>query len=136
MRCLIAEDDFVTRNLLARMLLPWGTADIAATGIEAVAAFRKALTLGDAYRVVCLDIEMPGLDGHLALKAIREAELEARVPFAERSVILMVTAREDMRSVLDAFKSDCDGYLLKPVTVAKLRDLLTTSGRIPVPSGI
>jgi len=76
MKCLIVEDDFVARKLLKRYLLSYGDSDIAVDGNEAVEAFRQATDEKESYDLICLDIMMPNMNGHEALRNIRQIESE------------------------------------------------------------
>ena len=71
MRILIVEDDFISRNVLQHILSEFGTCDIAVDGQEAVAAFKRSWGSSSPYDLICMDIMMPGLDGHEALDQIQ-----------------------------------------------------------------
>ncbi len=76
MRILIVEDDFTSRRLLQKILAPYGECDIAVDGKEALEAFTLAVREGRRYRLICLDIMMPEMDGQQVLKKIRQMEKE------------------------------------------------------------
>jgi two-component system, chemotaxis family, chemotaxis protein CheY len=124
MRILIVEDDMTSRLLLKKMLEPFGTCDIAVNGKEALESFRLASEQGNAHNLVCLDIMMPEMDGHAALKAIRGLEAAAgRLP-SQSAKIVMTTALRDIENVTVAYRELCDGYLVKPILRQKLVALL------------
>lgn len=56
MKSLIVEDDFTSRLLMQKFLAPYGESHVAVNGKEAVAAFKNAISLGEPYHLVCLDI--------------------------------------------------------------------------------
>ena len=115
MRALIVEDDFTSRLLLQSFLSPYGECHIAVNGREAVAAFRAAQESGQAYDLICMDIMMPEMDGHSALREIRALE-EARGTLSTKRVkIIMTTALDDEKNVVESLKESCDAYLLKPI---------------------
>ena len=68
MRILIAEDDFVSRQLINKLLSPFGEVEIAANGKEAFTAAKMAYENNHSYDLICLDILLPGLDGQQALQ--------------------------------------------------------------------
>ena len=76
MKFLIVDDDPACREFLVAVLLPYGSCDLAFDGAEAIDAFRLALDDGEPYDLICLDIMMPGVDGHKALDGIRSIEHE------------------------------------------------------------
>ena len=79
MRVLVVEDDFISRRLLCRYLEPHGECDVAVNGNEALSAFKQALSSGQYYDLICLDIMMPGMDGQETLKRMRILEREAGI---------------------------------------------------------
>ncbi len=122
MKILIVEDDFTSRKILTTILQPYGQFDIAVNGVEAVEAFRKALYDGQPYDLICLDIMMPEKDGQVVLKEIRKIEIIKEVEGLDRAKIIMTTALSDSASVMDAFRSQCEAYLPKPIAKKQLLD--------------
>jgi two-component system chemotaxis response regulator CheY len=125
MKTLVVEDDFTCRVLLAELLSPYGQCDVAVDGEEAIAAVQGSLTAGKPYDLVCLDIKMPKLDGRAALKKIRTLEEAAGCwPGNGAARVVMTTSVSDPANIMKAFKDQCDGYLVKPVTEQALQDAL------------
>ena len=122
MKTLIVEDDFMSRKLMFAYLSPLGECDIAANGSEALEAFMMAYEAGKHYDLITLDLMMPEMSGQEVLKRIRRIEEERGHTAAAR--IIMTTALKDGQNVMTAFKSQCDGYLVKPIESEKLRGLL------------
>ena len=124
MKTLIAEDDFVSRVLLQKLLVSYGACHVAVNGNEAVEAVRTALEAGEPYDLICLDIMMPGMDGQDALKEIRRIETAAGVAEPARARIVMTTALADTENVMEAIRGKCSYFLTKPIHQAKLREVL------------
>jgi len=124
MRTLIVEDDFTSRLLLQSLLSRYGECHMAVNGREAVDAFRRATEIGQPYDLVCMDIMMPEMDGQSAVKEIRAYE-EARGTLAAQGVnIIMTTALDDVKSVVESFSLQCDAYVFKPIDAGNLLDHL------------
>ena len=119
---LIVEDDFASRLLLQEYLKKYGTSHIAVNGKEAVMAVSLALEKCEPYDLICLDIMMPEMDGHQALREIRA--LEQASGTTRRSKIIMTTALVDQKNVMDAIRAKCDYFLAKPIRKAALLDQL------------
>jgi two-component system chemotaxis response regulator CheY len=120
MRALIVEDDFTSRLLLQTFISKYGECHVAVNGKEAVAAFRASLANGQPYDVICMDVMMPEMDGRTAISEIRALE-EAGGTFSTHGVkIIMTTALDDPKDVMQAFRVLCDAYLVKPIDTAKL----------------
>lgn len=118
MRILIAEDDFIARQILFNFLTKYGAIDVTDNGREAVRLFGKNLKQGRGYDLVCLDIMMPRLNGHKALEAIRATEEQHQ---ADRAKVIMTTALDDPRNILKSFHNQCDGYITKPYSWDKVK---------------
>ncbi|WP_305043647.1 response regulator [Geoalkalibacter sp.] len=125
MRILIAEDDYTSRRLMQKLLAPFGECDVALNGAEAVAAFEAAHAEGRPYRLICLDIMMPEMDGQQALKILRRREGELGVAPRDEARVLMTTALDQPRDVIEAFyRGGCTDYLVKPIDKQELLDKL------------
>jgi two-component system chemotaxis response regulator CheY len=120
MKTLIVEDDVTSRLLLQELLRDYGSSQVATNGIEAVAAVSAALGSNDPYNLICLDIMMPEMDGQQALKEIRELESQQGRVAKLGARILMTTALHDKDNIMQSFRAQCDGYLVKPIDKRKL----------------
>ncbi|MCE1188874.1 MAG: response regulator [Ignavibacteria bacterium] len=128
MKILIAEDDFTSRIFLQKLLNSFGSCDIVVNGEEAVQAFQIAMEEGIPYDLICLDIMMPEMDGKEALKIIREREKNLNIAPEKETRILMVTALDSPKDVIESYYyGGCTSYLVKPIQksilVKRLRDL-------------
>lgn len=104
---LIIDDDRELCNLIGRSLLAEGMhADCCSTGEAGLARLKEK-----AYRLVILDIMMPGMDGFEALEKIRQ---ESRLP------VLMLTSKSDSASKVRGLRAGADDYLAKPFDMEEL----------------
>lgn len=131
MRALIVEDDRTSRMLLEALLKGHGEVHTAVNGEEGVQAVEAALLARGPFELVCLDIMMPEMDGQEALRKIRALEAKHMIPTARAARIVMTTALADPKNVMEAFREQCDGYLVKPIDKAKLLELLAKLKLIP-----
>lgn len=123
---LLAEDNEVNALLVRTVLERAGqSVSLAASGREAVDAFRAALRAGAAPALVLMDMHMPVMDGCEAIRAIRRME-ERRTKRrgGQRTRILMLSADEQAESRRRAEAAGADGFVAKPVEPAKLVDIL------------
>ena len=105
-------------------------AHIAVNGLEAVEVVRQALAENDPYQLICLDVMMPGLDGHETLRQIRAAEEAKGITSTYGAKIIMATANESIKSVSTAYYGLCDAYLVKPIDRSELLQTLRNLGLI------
>ena len=71
-----------------------------------------------------LNIMMPVMDGKQALSAIRTLERRAGLQDGWGAKIVMTTALGDYDTVRHAFHNQCDGYLVKPLSISRMEALL------------
>lgn len=128
LRVLIVEDDFASRRLLQKIFTPLAEVHVSVDGCEAVTAFEDALSTDQPYHLVCLDIMLPKLDGQDVLKEIRRLESQRGVLSTQGAKVIMVTALKDMKNVMSAYNSLCDGYVAKPITRAGLNQTMVNLG--------
>ena len=120
LKMLIVEDDFPSCEVLKEYLSEYGDCTTTANGIEGVEAFRNALDAGTPYDLVCLDIMMPEMDGHEALRTIRQIEQEHGILDSSGVRVIMTTAKDRSRDMIEAFDEGCASYIIKPVDQEKL----------------
>ncbi|THB67266.1 MAG: response regulator [Desulfovibrio sp.] len=131
MKVLIVEDDFTSRKLLQTILSPYGDCDIAVNGKEAVEAFSQAYASDAPYDLICMDIMMPEMDGQEALKQIRTIERESGVRGAGEVMVIMTTALDDPKNVVEAYyKGGATSYIPKPIDKQLFIHLLRNLGLI------
>jgi len=128
MRILIVDDDFTSRRLLQTFLSEYGQCDVAVNGKEAVEAYRNSMNEWDAYDLICLDIMMPEMDGQQVLKEIRQIEKGSGKDGLDGVKIIMTTALDDSDNIKQAFREQCEVYLVKPIEKQKLLDKLKELG--------
>jgi len=128
MKSLVAEDDATSRKLLQTFLSRFGKCDIAFDGNEAVSAVVLALQSHQEYDLVCMDLRMPQMDGHEAIREIRKQEAATGV--SRPSKIIVTTIHTDTNSIAGALLGRCNAYLVKPIDTAKLKRELKVLGLI------
>ncbi|MBF0399750.1 MAG: response regulator [Magnetococcales bacterium] len=134
MNILIVDDNEPLRENLKAILQPYGECTLVEDGETAVQTFQAALRAGNPFKLVLLDIVMPGIDGKEALLQIRRMEKElygAKHQREQSAHILMQTSMHRSDQMLSAFSKGCDGYVMKPVDKEKLLARLSKSGIIP-----
>ncbi len=125
MKILIVEDEFISRTLLAEILLPYGNCHIATNGREALEVLKKACDDDKRYDLVCLDIMMPEVDGQEVLIKIREMENVRDIRGMAATKVIMTTALDDSYNIMEAFtRGHCEAYLTKPINRDRLLEHL------------
>ena len=118
-RILLAEDN-PTNQLVIRAMLARGGAEVTlvADGAAAVAAVQAG-----RFDVVLMDLQMPGMDGLSATRAIRAAEAGLR-----HQHIIGLTAAIGQEMELECHRAGMDGYLSKPISRELLLSTLAPLG--------
>ena len=116
MTILIVEDEEVSQLVLEGLLETYGTISLAADGKEALLKVFESLKDNKPYELIMMDINMPRENGLECLKMIRMFEELKGVSFDDSSRIIMTTALADSKTILSAFREQCEAYIVKPVT--------------------
>ena len=127
MKILITDDDFTSRKMIQNAVSEFGSCDFAMDGKEAVYAFKLAMKEHEPYDLIFLDIMMPEMDGYEVLETIRNLESKRGIAGDDAVKIIMETALDDPKNIMDAFKSQCEAYITKPldkrIIIEKMREL-------------
>jgi phosphoserine phosphatase RsbU/P len=120
-RVLLADDEPVTRGLLKAHLERAGYDVLTVSdGLSAWSALQGA----EAPPLVVLDWNMPGLDGPEICRRARET------PKRGYTYMVIVTARNEKRDVVEGLSAGADDYVSKPVDPEELMARLRTGERI------
>jgi DNA-binding response OmpR family regulator len=107
-RILVVEDEEPIANAIERGLSKLGYAvDVAYDGAEAL---EKAAV--NAYDVVCLDLNLPRIDGVEVCRRLRQDRFGGG--------IIMLTARSAIRDRVEGLDQGADDYLVKPFAFSEL----------------
>ncbi|MGG1944563.1 PAS domain S-box protein [Trinickia sp. NRRL B-1857] len=112
---LVAEDDAINQKVILRQLALLGhAAEIAGDGREALALWRA-----NRYALLLTDLHMPEMDGYELVETIRREEgTNWRLP------IIALTANAVQGEAARAKAVGMDGYLTKPLQLARLQAVL------------
>ena len=117
----IAEDDRVTGEILARTLQRWEyQTTLVGDGAEAW----ERLRLASEPTLAILDWMMPGMDGPDVCRRVR-----AELPLANM-YLLLVTARESRGDVIAGLDAGADDYIIKPFDPDELRARIAVGARV------
>lgn len=122
MRTLVIEDDYVSGKVIKKMLSSYGECDVAATGEKGLEMFFSAVDSGKNYDVICLDIMMPEMDGHEVLKRLRAGEEKRGLENPVK--IIMTSALGDFGNIKEAYREQCEDYIVKPIEKYKIEAAL------------
>jgi DNA-binding response OmpR family regulator len=112
---LIVDDDIWMQRILSKTLQSYGFQKtfLASNAFEGI-----SLAVENLPTIIILDILMPELSGHLALKILKSIKITKNIP------VLMVSALSDTENLGLAVKSGTAGFISKPFTRATIFDKL------------
>jgi two-component system OmpR family response regulator len=118
-RVLVVEDEVPLAKLIREGLVAEGLlADVAVRGEDAL-----WMAAANAYDVICLDVNLPGIDGFETCRRLRADG--AAVP------ILMLTARDAVEDRIAGLDTGADDYLVKPFDFGELLARVRALARRP-----
>jgi DNA-binding NtrC family response regulator len=111
-RILVVDDDENIRNSLATILRDEGyIVDLVANGSEAIQK-----TESTAYNAALIDIRLPDMEGIEILTRMKD-----RIPKVRK---IILTGYPSMQNAINAVNMKADAYVVKPVDVDKLLELI------------
>ena len=125
MHILVVEDEHRMRELLRQGLTEDGHAvTVANDGHEGL-----SLAQGSAFDLIVLDVMLPGPDGFAIARQLRQQR--------NRTPILMLTARDATRDIVEGLNLGADDYLTKPFSFEVLLARVRAVGRRgPIPQAV
>lgn len=119
---LVVDDNETNREILMKMLEGFGCrAEAVASGAEAITSMKDAAHTGFPYKVVLLDMQMPGMDGAYTTIIIKNT------PEIRDAVVIILTSMGTRGDVIELKDAGCNGYLTKPVKQSLLLETITTA---------
>ncbi len=114
LKILIVDDSKYQRYTIQTALAGYGNCDEASNGQEAVQMFANALQNETGYDLVIMDILMPVMNGHVALRKIMD--IQNLLPdTVNRAKAIMLSSLDDPQNMMEAqFDSGADYYITKP----------------------
>jgi len=118
MKILCIDDGEDERKILGKLLFRFGDCVMAGDGFNAISLFTKSLNTNELFDLICLDVNMPVLNGIDTLKAIRTHE---KIKKVKRTKIIMISAMEEDVNCWGLRKDFMyDAYIQKPLGVKKI----------------
>jgi CheY-like chemotaxis protein len=122
LRALIVDDNEINRLVFQDMISSRGLVPTeAVNGKEAIIKAKKAFKSGNPYRVLLLDLQMPGMDGFEVAKKLKDES------WGKDIKIILLTSVGQKGDTTRCKELGISGYLLKPVEQSELLDVISIS---------
>jgi CheY-like chemotaxis protein/HPt (histidine-containing phosphotransfer) domain-containing protein len=132
LRALVIDDDTVCRQRLRSILEGFFDCSFAVNGQQGLEEYIESRTHGNAYDFITLDINMPELNGHETLEAIRQWEYDNGVEGLDAVKVVMTTSEDASKHIFSSFRQGCEAYVVKSGMGDKLLDEITKLGLLKV----
>ncbi|MCK5564750.1 MAG: response regulator [Planctomycetes bacterium] len=132
LRVLVIDDDTVCRTRLKSILNEFFDVSFAEDGQAGLEEYIKTAEGGEPYDLITLDINMPRMNGHETLAAIRQYEEDHGVSGLDGIKIVMTTSEDDSKQIFKAFRQGCEAYVTKSGMGDKLLDEVAKLGLLKV----
>jgi two-component system, cell cycle response regulator len=111
---LVVDDSDLVRKTMVRKLNDYGErVDVATDGNDAL-----EMLMTTKYKLVFLDIMMPGMDGFEVCKRIKKS------PDHKSTAVYMLSSKDGMFDKVRGTMAGCNGYLVKPLESKQLRAVI------------
>jgi len=131
-KALVVDDDVVCRDRLKMLLSDFFDCTFACDGREGLALYEQSLERQERFELITLDINMPEMNGHETLEAIRKAEENRGIGGLDGVKVIMTTSENSSKHVFAAFREGCEAYVIKTEMGAKLLDAVVQLGLLKV----
>ncbi len=132
LKALIIDDDRVCRKMLQNILQSFFDCTFAVNGREGLETYIESRQQNDPYKFITLDINMPELNGHETLEAIRKWEDENDIEGLDVVKIIMTTSEGSSKHIISSFRQGCEAYVVKSNMGEKLLDEIAKLGLLKV----
>lgn len=132
LKSLVIDDDIVCRERLKMLLQDYFDCTFACNGKEGLLMYKKSLQEGAPYHLITLDINMPEMNGHQTLEAIRKLEEQHGIRGLDVVKVIMTTSESSSNHVFAAFREGCEAYVVKADMGDKLLDAVVQLGLLKV----
>jgi DNA-binding NtrC family response regulator len=113
---LVIDDNATSRDLMRRQLERQGhTVTVAENGQQALEIMKTGI-----FDMVLLDLLMPGMSGYQVLQLLKSSDVHRDVP------VIVISALDDMDSVVRCIRIGAEDYLLKPFNPVLLKARIRT----------
>ncbi len=113
---LVIDDNATSRDLMRRQLERQGhTVTVAENGQQALGIMQTG-----TFDMVLLDLMMPGMSGYQVLQLLKSSDVHRDVP------VIVISALDDMDSVVRCIRMGAEDYLLKPFNPVLLKARIRT----------
>ncbi len=132
LRALVIDDDEVCSERLKMLLEGYFDCTSAANGQKGFEIYKRSIVEKEHFDLITLDINMPKMNGHQALEAIRRLEKRYGIEGLDGVKIIMITSEDGKKHVFSSFREGCEGYVVKSNMGSKLLDELAKLGLLKV----
>lgn len=123
MRILVVDDDNVSLTKMKAILSKYGEVTTTDSGVKAVELIKNAYMENKPFDLCTMDIEMPEMNGTVAVEKIRQ--LEQSMSIKDKNIkIIMATIKGNDTSVISSFYNGCEWYIKKPIAPKDIENAL------------
>ncbi len=109
---LVIDDDEETRNMFSTVLNDAGyLVEVAENGKQAIKICKEG-----PFDIALIDIELPDIKGIDLLKTLRQIQ--------PKMIKIIITGHPSIENAVKSVNEKADGYLLKPVNIAEMLEMI------------
>jgi putative two-component system response regulator len=120
MRILVVDDELVSRAKLQVIMRTIGECETVDSGHGAMAAIEEAQEANRPFDLVCMDVNMPQMDGYDLCKRLKSDKKTQDIP------VIFITAEEETEHETRGFELGAADYIKKPFNPAVVKARVRT----------
>lgn len=132
LRALVIDDDEVCSERLKMLLEGYFDCTSADNGQKGFEIYKRSIVEKEHFDLITLDINMPKMNGHQTLEAIRKLEKRYGMEGLDGVKVIIITSEDGKKHVFSSFREGCEGYVVKSNIGEKLLDELAKLGLLKV----
>jgi len=134
MKILIVEDEYTSRMIIKSSLEKYGTCSIKANGTDTLKTIREAYQKNEPFDLICMDINLPDINGLKLVEKIRTIEINKDIPVEKQTKIFIITGHANKDAIKEASELKCNEFIVKPISEQKLKECIEKHGIMKSPA--
>lgn len=129
MKCITATSDIESRKIVQASLSHHSRLTLVNDCEQVLTAVYRACKQRDPFQLICLDLDLPGMEDHEILRRLQDIQQEEGKTRQDRAKVILTGPFDHPSYIAAAFLiGGCDGFLAKPLRLTEFSGKLVDLG--------